>query len=892
MIRLVKGAYWDAEIKRAQLDGLDGFPVFTRKPYADLAYLACARRLLAAPEQVYPQFATHNAHTLAAVHAMAGPGGHAQALEFQALHGMGEPLYDLVMDPASPTALGRPCRIYAPVGRHDALLAYLVRRLLENGSNSSFINRVANEAVALEDLVRDPVDVIGALAAAEGALGRPHPGIRAPGALFGARANSRGMDLSDESHLQALVQAHEEAARRTWQAEPLLAVPMPASTPAQPVLNPADRSDCVGEVREASPAEVEAALVQAQAFAREWAARPAHERAAALERAAARLDDECALLTALLAREAGKTAANGIAEVREAVDFLRYYAAQARASFDPVTHRPLGVVACISPWNFPLAIFLGQVSAALAAGNTVLAKPAEQTPLVAAHAVQVLWEAGIPRAALQLLPGRGEVVGAALAADARVQGVLFTGSNEVARLLQATLAGRLTADGQAVPLVAETGGQNAMVVDSSALPEQVVHDVLGSAFDSAGQRCSALRVLCVQRDIADRLLHGLLGAMRELRVGDPRRLAVDVGPVIDEPARAAIEAHLDAMRARGRPVWQPVPALEPGAAAGHFVAPTLVEIEHLGELQREVFGPVLHLLRFDRDDLDRLLKDIDDSGWGLTLGVHSRIDETVARVAGRVLAGNVYVNRNMVGAVVGSQPFGGRGLSGTGPKAGGPLAVLRLLAQRPGDAARAAVLASGPPARAPVRGLAVNGPPSPDAALQALQAWLQARGLQALADHCTVLAAHNPAGLWRELPGPTGEANLYTVQPRQRVLCEAGDDPDRLAQLVAVLAVGSRALWPAQARALHDALPAEVRARIDLHEQVDTQAFDVALVHGDAPARLALAARLASRPGPVVPLCALRSGDLQVPLERLVTERTLSVNTAAAGGNAALMALE
>ncbi len=688
MIRLVKGAYWDSEIKRAQIDGLDGYPVYTRKAYTDVAYLACARKLLAAPGQVYPQFATHNAQTLAAIHTLAGHNHYAGQYEFQCLHGMGEPLYEQVVGAVAEGKLGRPCRIYAPVGTHETLLAYLVRRLLENGANTSFVNRIADESLSIDDLVTDPVLAVQQMADSEGVVGLPHPAITLPRNLYGsARENSRGVDLSDSLRLDALTQSLAEGAVQRWRCAPMLGIDLPLG-PGEVVANPADGDDLVGQVHEAGPEAIEAALHCAQAAAAGWADTAPAERAAALERAAEQIESDTDRLMGLLMREAGKTAANAVAEVREAVDFLRYYALQVRRDFDNATHRPLGPVLCISPWNFPLAIFTGQVAAALAAGNVVLAKPAEQTPLVAAEGVRALWAAGVPRGALQLLPGRGETVGAPLVADARVQGVMFTGSTEVARLLQRQLAQRLNADGRPVPLIAETGGQNAMLVDSSALVEQVVIDVLASAFDSAGQRCSALRVLCVQDEAADRVFQMLEGAVRELRIGNPARLAVDVGPVIDADAQGVIQRHIEAMRARGRRVVQPVEAEADVLARGSFVPPTLIEIHSLSELQREVFGPVLHLLRYRREQLDALLDQVNATGYALTMGLHTRIDETITRVVEHAHAGNLYVNRNMVGAVVGVQPFGGEGLSGTGPKAGGPLYLLRLLAQRPDDAAR------------------------------------------------------------------------------------------------------------------------------------------------------------------------------------------------------------
>ncbi|MBL8324640.1 MAG: trifunctional transcriptional regulator/proline dehydrogenase/L-glutamate gamma-semialdehyde dehydrogenase [Rubrivivax sp.] len=906
MVRLVKGAYWDSEIKRAQQEGQAGYPVYTRKPYTDLAYVACAKRLLAAPDAVYPQFATHNAMSLAAIHELAGPecwaGGQ---YEFQCLHGMGEPLYEQVVGAPDEGKLGRPCRIYAPVGTHDTLLAYLVRRLLENGANTSFVNRIADENIALEDLVRDPADVVREMADRDGVPGAPHAAIALPAALFGeARINSAGIDLASESTLAALAGAWAADAVRAWSASPTpaaAAAQLPAAAAGAPwveVTNPARQGDCVGRVLEASVDDVHAAVTAASEAAAEWAATPPPLRAACLRGAADALHSRMLELVPLLAREAGKTAANAVAEVREAVDFLRYYAAEVERDFDNATHVPLGPVACISPWNFPLAIFTGQVAAALAAGNVVLAKPAEQTPLVAAVAVALLHEAGVPHAALQLLPGRGETVGAALVADARVQAVLFTGSTDVARLLQHALADRLTPGGQPVPLVAETGGQNAMVVDSSALAEQAVADIVTSAFDSAGQRCSALRMLCVQDDVADRLVEMLKGAAAELRVGDPRQLATDVGPVIDAEARQAIEQHVAGMAARGRRVWR-APVEAAATAGGHFVAPTLIGVDGVADLGREVFGPVLHVLRYRREALPELLQAVNGTGYGLTQGVHTRIDETVAQVLAASKAGNVYVNRNVVGAVVGVQPFGGEGLSGTGPKAGGPLYLLRLVAERPVQAARLAVAQAGRASLPPVRGM--EAAPLADGgaaeALDALRRWALAQGHALLAAQCDQAAAESPVGIWHALPGPTGEANLYAVLPRETVLCLAPEgtagDTTRLTQLAAVLAVGSRALWPASAQALRERLPVDVRERIALAQDWQSPAahFDAVLQHGDGEALKATAAALARRRGPIIGLTGLPPGEGRVPLERLVTERALSINTAAAGGNASLMTI-
>ena len=885
LLRLVKGAYWDSEIKRAQVDGQDGYPVYTRKPHTDLAYLACARKLLAAPDAVFPQFATHNAHTVAAIHQMADPARYtAGQYEFQCLHGMGEPLYEQVV-----AQLARPCRIYAPVGTHETLLAYLVRRLLENGANTSFVNRIADPAIPLQTLVEDPVRTVQRLAGTEGETGAAHPAIPLPVALYGAmRTNSRGLDLSNENTLQELAEAMRAPAQ--WSAAPMLApggalasAPATFDAASVEIRNPADLRDLVGQVQEASSQEVEHALGAAAQAAGAWAVTPPAQRAGMLERAADLLEADMAQLIALLAREAGKTAANAIAEVREAVDFLRFYAAQARSELAPGNHLPLGPVVCISPWNFPLAIFIGQVSAALAAGNPVLAKPAEQTPLVAAHAVRRLWDAGVPQAVVQLLPGQGETVGAKLVGDARVQGVLFTGSTDVARILQKSLATRLGRHGQPIPLVAETGGQNAMIVDSSALAEQVVADVMASAFDSAGQRCSALRLLCLQEDCAERTLEMLQGAMAQSRIGNPAQLAVDVGPVIDAQAQGGIESHIAAMQAKGRKVLRSARQHDAAALAeGTFVLPTLIELDSIAELEREIFGPVLHVVRYRREELPQLLEQINATGYGLTLGLHTRIDETIAQVVGAAHAGNVYVNRNMVGAVVGVQPFGGEGLSGTGPKAGGPLYLYRLLSQRPGDVLQRAMPAAAQAESATAWKLGE--------AFGELQRWAGSNGLAQLAAACTHLPSQLPRQQARTLQGPTGERNVYTLVPRTGVLCLADDDAARLEQLAAVLAVGSRALWPAEAQALAARLPQTVRQAITLVRDWTAPGvdFDVVLHQGDAAALQQVQQAVAARPGPIASVSSTLHG---VPLERLVMERALSVNTAAAGGNASLMTI-
>ncbi|WP_063407824.1 L-glutamate gamma-semialdehyde dehydrogenase, partial [Enterobacter hormaechei] len=735
------------------------------------------------------------------------------------------------------------------------------------------------------------VQAVEKLAAQEGQIGLPHPKIALPRELYGAgRVNSAGLDLANEHRLASLSSALLNSALQKWQARPILEQSVEDGE-MQPVINPAEPKDIVGYVREATEAEVEQALESAVNNAPIWFATPPQERAAILERAAVLMEGQMQQLIGILVREAGKTFSNAIAEVREAVDFLHYYAGQVRDDFDNETHRPLGPVVCISPWNFPLAIFTGQIAAALAAGNSVLAKPAEQTPLIAAQGINILLEAGVPAGVVQLLPGRGETVGAKLTSDNRVRGVMFTGSTEVASLLQRNIATRLDAQGRPTPLIAETGGMNAMIVDSSALTEQVVVDVLASAFDSAGQRCSALRVLCLQDDVADHTLKMLRGAMAECRMGNPGRLTTDIGPVIDAEAKANIENHIQTMRAKGRPVFQAVRENSEDARewqTGTFVPPTLIELASFDELKKEVFGPVLHVVRYNRNNLNELIDQINASGYGLTLGVHTRIDETIAQVTGNAKVGNLYVNRNMVGAVVGVQPFGGEGLSGTGPKAGGPLYLYRLLANRPENALGVTLARQDAEYPVDAQVKAVLTQP-----LDALIKWAENRPeLHAIAQQYGELAQ---AGTQRLLPGPTGERNTWTLMPRERVLCVADNEEDALVQLAAATATGCEVLWPEDAlhRDLAKQLPKAVSARIRFAkaDALLTQPFDAVIYHGDSDQLRELCEQVAARSGAIVSVQGFARGETNLLLERLYVERSLSVNTAAAGGNASLMTI-
>ncbi|MGR3885521.1 trifunctional transcriptional regulator/proline dehydrogenase/L-glutamate gamma-semialdehyde dehydrogenase [Pseudomonas sp. 1152_12] len=890
MIRLVKGAYWDSEIKRAQVEGLEDYPVYTRKVYTDVSYIACARKLLSAPEAIYPQFATHNAHTLSAIYYIAGDNYYPGQYEFQCLHGMGESLYQQVVGKVSDGELNRPCRIYAPVGTHQTLLAYLVRRLLENGANTSFVNLIADKSVSIKELVADPVRKIESLALKEGALGLPHPRIPLPRDLYGVeRPNSAGIDLANEHRLAALADALVSTTRAEWFAAPMLGCSA-SDGKTEEVRNPSNLRDVVGHVQHADLEDVSNALECAVRAVPVWLSTPLSERAAILERAATFMEAQTQPLIGLLVREAGKTFANAISEVREAADFLRYYAVQARNDFNNDTYLPLGPVVCISPWNFPLAIFTGQVAAALAAGNPVLAKPAAQTSLIAAQAVRLLLEAGVPKSALQLLPGSGRILGSAMIADERVKGVMFTGSTEVARSLQETLAGRLDERGRPVPLIAETGGQNAMIVDSSALTEQVVFDVITSAFDSAGQRCSALRVLCLQEDSADDVIEMLKGAMAEYRLGNPDRLSVDIGPVIDSGAKAGIEKHIQSMRSKGRNVYQIAIANTEETRRGTYVIPTLIELQSIEELEREIFGPVLHVVRYARKDLDRLVDQINNCGYGLTLGVHTRIDETIAKVLDNAHVGNIYVNRNVVGAVVGVQPFGGEGLSGTGPKAGGPLYLYRLLSARPVNAISSSFQRNSSFCKTNVSERSFDSAP-----IDELKKWAADNKRLSLVGLCVHFTQQSQSGVTRVLMGPTGERNSYILLPREQILCLAEIEDDLLIQLAAVLAVGSRALIVANAksRALISRLPPSVQARIltVTDWKIHDVKFDAVLHHGDSNELREICRTVAQRSGAIISVHGQSKGETDIALERLLIERSVSVNTAAAGGNASLMTI-
>jgi RHH-type proline utilization regulon transcriptional repressor/proline dehydrogenase/delta 1-pyrroline-5-carboxylate dehydrogenase len=853
MVRLVKGAYWDTEVKRAQTLGIAGYPVFTRKVNTDVSYISCAKKLLGMTDRIYPQFATHNAHTVAAILAVADD---KTAFEFQRLHGMGEALHEAVR-----VGEGTRCRIYAPVGAHSDLLAYLVRRLLENGANSSFVHQIVDEDVSAETIARDPFDVIAVQGPAHNPLIPKPVDIFSPG-----RTNSTGHDLNDTVELGTILRERERfAGAAQWRAG--------TAGPERNIANPARPDDIPGVVLESGGPAVTAAVGKGVAAQPAWAATSVSERAAYLLRAADLYETHAVEFFALCTREAGKTLADGVAEVREAVDFLRYYAAEAAKAEAGTEAR--GVIACISPWNFPLAIFTGQVAAALVTGNAVIAKPAEQTPLIAARAVELLHEAGIPKDVLQLLPGDGPSVGAPLTADPRIAGVCFTGSTEVARLIERQLAQTAAPDAM---LIAETGGLNAMIVDSTALPEQAVRDILASAFQSAGQRCSALRILYVQKDVEAKMLEMLTGAMKSLVVGDPWHIATDVGPVIDAEARDGITAYCAAMEKKGRLIAK----LE-APADGLFVAPHVVRVSGIAEMEREIFGPVLHVATFEPEEIDAVVSAINARGYGLTFGVHTRIEARVQRMIDRIHAGNVYVNRNQIGAVVGSQPFGGEGLSGTGPKAGGPHYLRRF---RRGEVA---VGNAG-------QGAGESVPPRfPDAgqdrwSTRADRIAILRKHLRGKASAAIAAAAATDFGPV-DLPGPTGEANTLTLVPRGRALCLGPDAESLLAQAVQALAAGNSvaAIAPGAPATLQPllgkGLPLVAVDGTLFHWELGTAPVDVVAYSRRGETARDIRRALAERTGPIVPLVA----ETIYPAA-YAHERSVCVDTTAAGGNASLLA--
>lgn len=860
MVRLVKGAYWDAEIKRAQVMGLNGFPVFTRKACSDVSFLSCATKLLNMTDRIYPQFATHNAHSVSAILEMAKTKG-VDNYEFQRLHGMGESLHNEVL-----RVSGVPCRIYAPVGPHKDLLAYLVRRLLENGANSSFVNQIVDKRITPEEIAKDPI-----VSVEEMGKNISSKAIVHPFKLFGdQRRNSKGWDITDPVTVNTIEEGRGAYKDYRWKGGPVIAGEV-AGSEVQVVRNPADQDDLVGHVTQASDADVDTAIGAAVKGFESWSRKPAEERAALVRKIGDIYEEHAHELFALTTREAGKSLLDAVAEIREAVDFTQYYANEAIRYKDSGDAR--GVMCCISPWNFPLAIFTGQIAANLAAGNTVVAKPAEQTSLLAVRAVELMHEAGIPRDAIQLVPGTGATVGTALTSDSRVSGVCFTGSTATAQRINKVMTENMAPD---APLVAETGGLNAMIVDSTALPEQVVRDVLASSFQSAGQRCSALRMLYVQKDIADGLLEMLYGAMDELGIGDPWLLSTDVGPVIDENARKKIVEHCEKFERNGKLLKKmPVPG------KGLFVSPAVLSVNGIEDLEEEIFGPVLHVATFEAKNIDKVVDSINAKGYGLTFGLHSRVDRRVERITSRIKVGNSYVNRNQIGAIVGSQPFGGEGLSGTGPKAGGPQYVRRFLKGE--TVARAAEAGAKNVDTKQLQKLIgqldkVNAP-RPEVRVEALK--------PVFGEVPEPLDAHVEA-----LPGPTGETNRLSNHARGVVLCLGPDRETAVAQASTALSQGNKVVMIAPGvqdvvdQAAKAGLPVSgTEGMLEPGALATVEGFEAVVSCAEQDLLKQYRRSLAKRDGALLPLITEHTLD-----QRFVIERHLCVDTTAAGGNASLIA--
>ena len=868
MVRLVKGAYWDAEIKQAQELGLANFPVYTRKAVTDLSYIVCAQRLLDNREFIYPQFATHNAHTVSAIRYMAG--NDTQSYEFQRLHGMGESLHDHILKQHNTR-----CRIYAPVGAHVDLLAYLVRRLLENGANSSFVNQIVNTDLTPEEVASCPIAEVNDTREIE------HPSIVRPLHLYSPqRMNSKGFRINDPASVQPLLDGRQQFRDTAYTAMPLTATP-PTGTQTTPVNSPADPEHVVAAVTEATLSDVENAVAMARDCFQSWQSSTALDRAECLVRASDLYEEHIAELCALLCREAGKHLSDAIAEVREAVDFLRYYAA---LSLDNNDRQARGVIVCISPWNFPLAIFTGQIAAALAAGNTVLAKPAQQTPLIAAKAVELIHQAAVPQNILQLLPGDGGTIGQALISDNRIDGVCFTGSTGVAKHIETTMAARDLQLASPDPmLIAETGGLNAMIADTTALTEQVVRDVLISSFQSAGQRCSALRMLYIQEEAEDRLMEMLRGAMQTLEIGDPWEMSTDVGPVIDAAARKKIDDYVLQQKIDGKLVAQ---LAVPGS--GHYVGPAIIRVSGIEELHEEIFGPVLHVATFKADQLNETIDAINSKGFGLTFALHTRIDDRVQQVVERIEVGNVYVNRNQIGAVVGSQPFGGEGKSGTGPKAGGPNYLSHFYAPRHSSIVETPAAAKVPDlpvakintALAEIAPLETPLTMDHEAAVSALQ--------QLSSEFECELTAFETDWL---LPGPTGESNRLTLHPRGRVLVLADTFKAGMQHSVDALIAGCAVvLVVAEEYQMPDDVVDQLSLKViygsvahsDLTELGETDAISVA---GTAQQINQIKTQVATQYEHIMPVICSAADPL-----RYTVERHVCIDTTAAGGNATLLA--
>lgn len=888
MIRLVKGAYWDSEIKKTQINGLKDYPVYTKKIHTDISYLACAKKLLSHPDVIYPQFATHNTQTLSSIYHMAGKNYFKEQYEFQCLYGMGENLYKQVVGSLYNNKLDRQCRIYAPIGKHETLLPYLVRRLLENGANTSFVNKIANKNIKLKELVQNPIDDILQNNQSNKKIGMSHDKIPNPRFLYGKkRKNSYGIDLNNEQSLKKLSE-FLITSPLYYNITPLLSktnILFDQIAKKKTIINPANQNDIVGYVHDTPINEIKNIIKNADKALNYWKKTTIQKRSKILKKTAKLIEKYFYNFIAILIRESGKTYNNAVSEIRESIDFLRYYAQEIKENLNENQIEPLGIVVCISPWNFPLAIFIGQISAALASGNVVLAKPAEQTPIIATLAVKLLYKSGVPKSVLQMLTGKGSIIGTKIIEN-NIDGVIFTGSNDVAKTIQKNISKKLNRHNKPVTLIAETGGLNTMIVDSSALTEQVVNDVIISAFDSCGQRCSAMRLLCIQEEVYEKTINMLKEAIIEYSVGNPIELNTDIGPIINKESKEKIIKYINKMKKNGNKVHQSIKNKN-----GNFITPTIIEINDINELKNEIFGPVLHVLKYKQKKIKKLIKKINNLKYGLTFGLHTRIDNFAYYISRKIKAGNIYINRNMIGAVVGVQPFGGEGLSGTGPKAGGPLYIYKLLNK--------------------YKNININKIIEKSNDFYKLKNWKSSiKKFEEYKIFCEWAKKQNDQiieklfnkqekpqnnNISNILTGPTGELNNYFLIPKKKILCLAKNKTDIFNQLIITLKIGCKILWINDMihKKIKDQLPKKVQKKIYIvkeWEQKDCD-FDFVIHHGDKHELKEICKKIADKPGKIIGIQSLKQGDKNIQIENLFHERVISTNTTATGGDINLIKL-
>lgn len=896
IIRLVKGAYWDTEIKKTQVEGLKNYPVYTRKIYTDISYLACAKKLLSFPDLIYPQFATHNTQTLSSIYYMAGKDYHCGKYEFQCLYGMGEDLYKEVVGPISKGKLNRSCRIYAPIGKHKTLLSYLVRRLLENGANTSFVNKIMDSKIPLESLVSNPIEEILKISKIEGTIGLPHKKIPLPRFLYKEkRLNSNGINLFNEYELKKLSKNLIKLPTK-YEVTPLIDIKTNSikNKPIKKIIsNPSDLNDIIGYVEESSEEDIKIALQKSEQAIEFWKNTNVNKRSEILKKAAISIENNFFYFVGILVREAGKTYNNSIAEVREAIDFLRYYAQQAEENLNYIQYSPLGIIICISPWNFPLAIFIGQIAAALITGNVVIAKPSEQTPIISMTAVKILYKSGIPRNVLQMLTGKGSLIGMKLIKNKKIDGIIFTGSIYTAKLIQNTLSGRLNRNKKPIQFIAETGGINAMIVDSSALTEQVINDVIVSSFDSAGQRCSAMRLLCIQEEVFEKTTTMLKQSIKEYSLGNPIYLNTDIGPVINKESQYNIEQYINQMRKKGNKIYQNCQNKKEDTQIknGSFIKPTIIEINNLDELKYEIFGPILHILKYKKEKIKNLIKKINKLEYGLTFGIHTRINSFYSKIAKKIKVGNIYINRNIIGAVVGVQPFGGYKLSGTGPKAGGPLYIYKLLSYYEKINIDEIIFKSNN--------------------FYQFENWEKStKKFKEYKDFCTWLNNQKYEKLKKiiskiekkakksinfTIKGPTGESNQYLLIPHKIVLCLAKNKIDILTQLAWTLKAGCNILWPNYPiqKKLKKILPISIKNKISLTSNWEKKEhkIDSIIYHGEKKEFEKIHKIISKQKGPIIPIHFFKSENHNIHIENLLHEKVITINTTATGGNTNLIRL-